>query len=157
MCATGATHYVSTSGSDSNAGTLAQPFSTLNKAVSVLRPGDTLYVRGGTYVESLSNNIPGGTSWSKPVTIAAYPGETVIIQAASSGFGVVYLADASRSDDQGQTFALRAKQRYGLKPAVCAYPGRLVPGRAGDLDAPIDTSFTFRRRHRAGHGAMTSP
>jgi len=89
--------YVSTSGLDSNPGTLAEPFRTLNKAVSVLQPGDTLYIRGGTYVENLNNNIPGGTSWSNPVTIAAYPGETVIVQAASSGVGVVYLAAASRS------------------------------------------------------------
>src|SRR5437773_2199378 len=76
-----AVYYVSPTGSDDNSGTLAEPFLTLAKGVSVLQPGDTLYVRGGTYVEALNNDIPGGTSWSAPVTVAAFPGEAAIIQA----------------------------------------------------------------------------
>src|SRR5262249_43579675 len=65
------------------------PFRTLTKGVSILHPGDTLYVRVGTYAETLYCPtgslapgyvcIPSGTSWSYPVTVAAYPGETVIL------------------------------------------------------------------------------
>lgn len=72
--AAAATYYVATNGSNSNPGTLARPFRTLNKGVSVLQPGDTLYVRDGIYAEALIDNIPGGTSWTNPVTVAAYPG-----------------------------------------------------------------------------------
>jgi pectate disaccharide-lyase len=41
--------YVAPSGSDTFAGTLAKPFATLSKAVSVVKPGQTIALRGGTY------------------------------------------------------------------------------------------------------------
>jgi hypothetical protein len=81
----GSTYYVSTTGSDSNPGTIAQPFVTINHGASVLQPGDTLYIRGGTYAEFLNNVVPSGTSWASPVTIAACQGETVTIEASGSG------------------------------------------------------------------------
>jgi len=78
------TYYASLTGSDSNPGTLSQPFATINHAVRGLKPGDTLLIRAGTYAESLVNAIPGGISWSAPVTVAAYPGETVTLRPASN-------------------------------------------------------------------------
>ncbi|MGI0013501.1 MAG: DUF1565 domain-containing protein, partial [Nitrososphaera sp.] len=82
--ATAATYYVATNGRNSNAGTLAQPFLTINQGVSVLKPGDTLYVRSGTYAEALISNIPSGRSWSNPVTVAAFPRETVALRPRSA-------------------------------------------------------------------------
>jgi parallel beta-helix repeat protein len=90
-----ATYYVATTGSDSDPGTEANPFRTLNKGVKVLKPGDTLYVRNGTYNESLRNNIPGGTSWSAPVKVAAFPGESVTLR-PSGVPQVVYLSGNRR-------------------------------------------------------------
>src|SRR5713101_8675509 len=81
--ATAATYYVATTGNDANSGTQAQPFRTIAKGLTVLRTGDTLYLRGGTYAENIDNNnqtIPSGTSWSNAVTLAAYPSETVTIR-----------------------------------------------------------------------------
>ena len=46
------TYYVapsSSGGSDSNAGTLAAPFETLQYAINQLSAGDTLYIRAGTH------------------------------------------------------------------------------------------------------------
>jgi len=80
----GNTYYTATTGLDANAGTLTSPFKTIAKGASVLTPGDKLYIRGGTYVESLVNSVPSGTSWTSPVTLAAYPGETVVVQASGS-------------------------------------------------------------------------
>ena len=40
----GITYYVSTTGKDTNTGTSSAPFRTFAKAVSVLKPGDTLQV-----------------------------------------------------------------------------------------------------------------
>jgi hypothetical protein len=82
----GTSYYVSPTGSDSNSGTFSTPFRTLAKGTSVLKPGDTLYVRAGTYAESLSDKIPSGTSWTAPVTVAAYPGEQVVVQPTSGNF-----------------------------------------------------------------------
>jgi parallel beta-helix repeat protein len=76
------TYYVATTGNDSNPGTLEQPFRSILKGASVLKPGDTTMVRAGTYTESIpwSFNFPSGTSWSSAVTLAAYPGETVTMK-----------------------------------------------------------------------------
>jgi len=73
------TYYVATNGSDSNPGTEEQPFQTLDRGVQDLRPGDTLYVKNGTYTSWGIYNSPSGTSWGSPVTIAAYPGHSRVI------------------------------------------------------------------------------
>jgi len=77
-----ATYYVATTGNDSYPGTLDLPFRTIIKGVSVLKPGDTTFVRAGTYRESIDTNqvvFPNGTSWTTAVTLAAYPGEKVTL------------------------------------------------------------------------------
>src|SRR5262249_33575019 len=84
-----ATYFVATDGYDSNPGTQSRPFRTINKGVSMLTPGAIVYIRGGTYAESLFNVIPSGNSWDLPVTIAAYPGETVIMQPPPGSFRVI--------------------------------------------------------------------
>ena len=99
----GATYYVSLTGSDSNPGSLAQPFKTLSKGVSVLTPGDTLYIRGGTYAENLNNKIPSGTSWTAPVTVSAYSGEAVIVQPGTGNSVVRITAGRSYIDLEGLT------------------------------------------------------
>ena len=73
-----ADYYISTSGSDSNPGTEKRPFATVKKAVSVIKPGDTCYLRGGRYREVISLNQLRGNAFS-PITICAYPGEKVIL------------------------------------------------------------------------------
>jgi hypothetical protein len=86
----GASYYVATTGNDSNPGSLTQPFRSLSKGVSLLRPGDTLFVRAGSYVGLASKSggptIPAGTSWSSPVAIKSYPGESVTISVAGGEF-----------------------------------------------------------------------
>ncbi|MDR4484449.1 MAG: right-handed parallel beta-helix repeat-containing protein [Nitrospirales bacterium] len=82
--AIGKDYYVSAGneGSDKNPGTQEAPFLTLAQGVSVLLPGDTLFVRGGTYLGSSSlSNIPSGNSWAEPVTVKAYPAEKVVFTA----------------------------------------------------------------------------
>ncbi len=61
--------YVANGGSDSNPGSLAAPFATIHKAVSVAPTGGTIVVRGGTYRESI-----GGIR--KKLTLQAYPHES---------------------------------------------------------------------------------
>jgi hypothetical protein len=58
------------------------PSDSLITAASNLQPGDTLYLRQGTYNEGIdyaTMKIPSGTSWSNAITIAGYPGERVTI------------------------------------------------------------------------------
>jgi K+-transporting ATPase c subunit len=79
------TYYVSTTGSDSNPGTLSQPFATWEHGMNVLNAGDVLYIRGGTYHCSKATTSDllcymhdrHGTS-SQPILVSAYPGEIPI-------------------------------------------------------------------------------
>lgn len=77
-------YYVATNGDDANTCAMAQnintPKRTLNSALLCLQAGATLYIREGTYSEALQNIIPSGTSWTNPVTIAAYSAETAILK-----------------------------------------------------------------------------
>jgi len=105
-----AVYYVAIAGNDSNSGDSSSPFRTVKKGISILKPGDTLYVRGGNYGETISSGtqaIPAGTSWSSTVTIAAYPGEVVTLRridlhAPSIRYLVFdgFVLDAQRSTDQ---------------------------------------------------------
>jgi hypothetical protein len=82
---TGNVYYVATNGNDANAGTEVQPFRTLNKGASMLKPGDTLLVKPGSYAEGLVDTIPSGMDWSKPVTIKAYDPNNRPILVPTSG------------------------------------------------------------------------
>lgn len=67
----------------------------LAAAASRLRPGDTLQLGGGTYTQGLINAIPGGSSWSAPVTIEAAPGARPILR-PRGGTSVIWFGDASQ-------------------------------------------------------------
>jgi hypothetical protein len=70
-------YYVSTTGNDESAGTFENPWRTISYGITQLTAGDTLYIRGGTYVESIEENTSGTAV--NPITISGYNGETAII------------------------------------------------------------------------------
>lgn len=79
----GVTYYVATTGKDSDPGTLDKPFATITHTVSIVKPGDTVNVRGGTY--NLSNGIglsDNGTQ-AAPITFQSAPGEHAILNASN--------------------------------------------------------------------------
>jgi autotransporter-associated beta strand protein len=69
--------FVSPDGSDASAGSLGDPFRTLARAVTNLNVGDTLFLRGGTYRETLQFPVSG--SRENPVTVTAYNAEPVTL------------------------------------------------------------------------------
>jgi hypothetical protein len=75
--ASGRTYYVATTGRNSNPGSLSLPFATINRGVSILQPGDTLYLRGGTYLQTVTIENSGNAG--APITVAGYPGERAVI------------------------------------------------------------------------------
>ena len=54
------TLYVATTGNDTNPGTLARPFRTIQHAADVVDPGDTVVVQNGTY-SNAARSGPGST------------------------------------------------------------------------------------------------
>lgn len=74
------TYYVSTAGADANAGTLAAPFRTIQRAASLAQPGDTVLIRGGVYRETV---VPANSGTSTaPIVFSAYNGESVTVSGA---------------------------------------------------------------------------
>lgn len=75
-----ATYYVAPGGDDTEPGTQARPWGTLTKALGALQPGDTLWIRGGVYVERIKNiAIQPGTARA-PIKVRAYPGERAVLR-----------------------------------------------------------------------------
>ena len=75
----GATYYVDANGDDSSDGlSLANAFATIQKAANVVKPGDTVNIRAGTYTEGISIST-GGTA-AHYITFQPYNSEEVIIQ-----------------------------------------------------------------------------
>ncbi len=94
-----ADYYVNPStGNDANAGTIGAPWRTLQNSVKkgypavFLQPGDTLWLRGGTYTGtdqhidlSIRNGSPVSGTSGNPITIKAYPGETPMLSGGRLG------------------------------------------------------------------------
>lgn len=70
-------YFVSPDGSDAAQGTMEHPFATIQKASSVLRPGDVCLIREGIYREVLRPAVSGEPG--NVITYSAYKDEQVII------------------------------------------------------------------------------
>ena len=91
----GANYYVATNGSDSNAGNLAAPFLTLEKARNTIRAlarplpagGVTVWLRGGTYFRTntlMLTNVNDSGNWAAPIVYRSYSNETAVISGGTS-------------------------------------------------------------------------
>ena len=73
-------------GSDTNPGTKSKPWKSISRSTrqGVLRPGDAVLIRKGTYREEVRPTTGGSRSGgvTRYVTFAAYPGETVTVSGA---------------------------------------------------------------------------
>lgn len=73
----GATIYhVTTTGDDSNDGSAANPWRTIQHAVNTISPGDTIWVHAGTYAGA---RIEQSGTAEAPMTLMAAPGETAVL------------------------------------------------------------------------------
>ena len=73
-----ADYYVATTGVDTHAGTsVSSPFKTISKAASIMTAGDTCYIRGGTYRETVT--LPRSGTAGSPIRFQAYSNEAVTI------------------------------------------------------------------------------
>ncbi|GAA3620120.1 hypothetical protein GCM10022223_41220 [Kineosporia mesophila] len=77
----GRTLYVSPQGSDGTTRMAAarNPLATITKAIKLAQPGDTIVVKGGTYVGAAGYGATPGRS-DAPIRLQNAPGERVVIQ-----------------------------------------------------------------------------
>jgi hypothetical protein len=99
---TAASFYVALNGNDANPGTLSAPWRTISHAASssAVRPGDTVYIRGGTYNEYVQQRISG--SPGKLIVYRSYPGETAVL--TGSGTFRWHILEHSHVRLEGLTF-----------------------------------------------------
>ncbi|MDO6761293.1 T9SS type A sorting domain-containing protein [Tamlana sp. 2_MG-2023] len=102
--------YVSKSGSDSASGTEANPYLTISKAASVAVAGDIVFIKAGTYRETVQPSNSGNSG--NPIVFKAYGTDEVIISALEyldnwvNDSGAIYKTNVSW--DLGQANMLMA-------------------------------------------------
>ncbi|MCK4960139.1 MAG: right-handed parallel beta-helix repeat-containing protein [Planctomycetes bacterium] len=85
--------YVAPDGNDGNPGTAAEPFLTIQKAADTMTPGDTCYIRGGVYRETVNLSTSG--AYDSPISFVAYRNERVVLD----GTDVLDLSWSVHSDN----------------------------------------------------------
>lgn len=98
-----ATYYVSLSGSDGAAGTIGAPFRNWQRGAQAAAAGDTVYIRTGTYDETLEwFGWPGGTlpnNWMNVITFSAYQGEAVTLRGTNPNYVMVMRGSSAGASD----------------------------------------------------------
>jgi hypothetical protein len=93
-------HYVAVTGSDSNPGTIYLPWRTIQHAANSVEAGETVYIRGGVYNESVDIEVSGSAAEGS-VTFESYPAEDAILDGsglappASDIRGLINIEDQS--------------------------------------------------------------
>jgi hypothetical protein len=88
------TYYVATdNGSDAYAGNITHPWLTIQKAANTVVAGDTVYVRAGTYAETVTITADGIVS--NYISFLPYPGESVTVTGSGVRTNIFYLNAAN--------------------------------------------------------------
>jgi hypothetical protein len=70
--------YVAPNGQDSNPGTIESPLRTIQHAADMAKPGDTVYVRAGSYCQQLAVKVSGNAQQGF-ITFRSQPGEHAVL------------------------------------------------------------------------------
>jgi hypothetical protein len=103
--ASAATYYVATNGSDSNPGTDAAPFRTIQKAADIVNPGDTVLVNDGVYTSAVSDTLSlwlrrGGTA-SSPITFRSRNPLGAVVDGGANADRIVWYMSAANIRVEG--------------------------------------------------------
>ncbi|HEY4392823.1 MAG TPA: right-handed parallel beta-helix repeat-containing protein, partial [Polyangia bacterium] len=144
-------YYVATTGSDSNAGTMAAPWATLQKAANTAVAGDTVWIRGGTYLITTPTNSSTGLSFTKSGTASAninyfaYQGEVpkfdfTNLQISTSGYTMGFTVTGSYLHFKGLE--------------ICCVPMNMFSNNGISVSgsAANDTFELLNMHHNSGNG-----
>ncbi|WP_051933641.1 choice-of-anchor Q domain-containing protein [Massilia sp. BSC265] len=101
--------YVATTGSDSNPGTQARPFKTINKAASVAKANTTVHVAPGTYYGNVSTRLSGTSTGAIRFVSDTKWGAKIV----GSGTEVMWLNNGSYVEING--FDISGPGRLGIQ------------------------------------------
>lgn len=154
-----ATYYVAVNGSDSNPGTLAQPFATIQKARDVVRTingnmtGDIyVYIRGGKYFQNSAvafNESDSGTNGNR-VYYKNYSGEEPIIVGgqAVTGWtlysGNIYCANVGTSWKFYTLYENGVRAMMARTPNLVGYPRESYSRVESSVTGYLKTKFVYK-------------
>jgi hypothetical protein len=86
---TGRSFYCSPTGSSSGDGSISRPLDlgTALSAASPVRPGDTLWLRGGRYVGAFTSVLNGTAA--APISVREYPGESAVLDGSGTDLAML--------------------------------------------------------------------
>jgi hypothetical protein len=132
----GHAYFVDPEGNDRDGGSEGSPWRTLKHAIDQLRPGDTIYLRGGVHwaygqvhIGPENSGKPGA-----PVTIRSYPGELAVVD---FGFREFF-------EDPARSWEPYPEGSEGEYRSTRSYPGLMqqhLGGNFGDSMVPL---FRYR-------------
>lgn len=135
-------------GDDTGSGLKQQPWKTINYAAAKLKPGDTLYLRGGTYYQQVKLQLAG--TEKKPITFRAYPGELVIIDGGLREF-FEKPAEAWQPYEKGAPGEFQSAKTYpDLGQASGNFGDSLIPLQAYQFSRDLRSENQFSRPHVNG-------
>lgn len=151
--------FVAPGGSDAHDGRSPDaPLATIQRAADLAEPGDTVYLRAGTYRESVRPARSG--TREKAITYASYPGERAVISGADpvtapfekrEGDVAIYSARLPDSYESAHNFALQV-----------FVDGEMIhlarwPNLGGDLSRPVKSAITeFVSKTRNNSARLTT-
>src|SRR5579864_2246398 len=151
LAQTGSSFYVSTSGSDSNAGSFTAPWRTIQHAANTATAGATVYVEAGVYHESVS--FPSSGTSSNPITFTNYPGQNAVIDgtglSASGTQGLINIVDQSYITIKGFEIRNFTTSSSGPTPA-----GIWVTGSGSGLQLLNNKVHNITTKAEAGGNAF---
>ncbi len=150
------TYYIATTGNDSNPGTSASPFLTIQRGLNVSVPGDTVLIKSGTYAPFTSNAASDATIIGKDT------GATVIVECAAS-YSTTYATGTSEYGAKLSNWATgsltgiqfrNARNQWGAGVWLTGCHGT-GPGKAGG-NSIVLTDITANNNHSYGILAQNS-
>lgn len=109
-------------GDDQQDGSKSRPWRTVQFAVAQLAPGDTLYLRGGTYYERV--DVPVSGEPDRPITIRSYPGELAILDGGLAEFHRAPATAWMPLEDgaAGEYVSARTYPQFAARPTPTSFP-----------------------------------
>ncbi|MFD7986158.1 nitrous oxide reductase family maturation protein NosD [Kitasatospora indigofera] len=149
----GGSYFVAPGGSATNPGTLTRPFANINQFMAVARPGDTVYVRGGTYTIGETYLSKSGTA-GHDITIRNFPGETPVLDGGGTSGVAFFFGEAFQGAGNGSYvtidgFVIRDYWRSGINIGCCTLDGTVyknvshVTVRNNVIDRTGQNGITF--------------
>jgi hypothetical protein len=127
-----ADYYAAPNGSSGGSGSIASPWD-LKSALSGskgIKPGDTLWLRGGKYAGAFTSNLQGSSS--APVIVRQMPGERATIDGGNSGGGTIFMVKGSYTWFWG--FEVMSSDPARVSSQVTSWPTDIPRGECVTID-----------------------